>query len=301
MLLQRLLFGGLLIAGLLGLLYADDRLSAAELPALERLDGVLTTLVAAALVAACAREFGRLAAAAGHVPVSFWPGLAGIVLVLIPFLAHNEIGLGGVPEATLANELTLLWLVFCLVASAFLVARRRRCEGALAALSVTVFAVVYLGLMAQFIVRLRLFGPAGAGWLVLYFVASVKCADIGAYFTGLAIGRTRLIGWLSPKKTVEGFLGGVALSVTVSWLLARWLAGREDFATAAVIPGPVGACIFGGLMAVIGQAGDLLESLIKRDAQAKDSARAIPAFGGLLDVMDSLLPTAPLAYWFLLG
>jgi phosphatidate cytidylyltransferase len=136
--------------------------------------------------------------------------------------------------------------------------------------------------------------------VLLYVIAVVKCSDIGAYFTGYAFGRHRLIEWLSPRKTVEGFAGGIIFSIAVSVALTQWVgvpAGPEGQLLAIR---PRGAALFGLLMAVLGQAGDLLESLFKRDARAKDSAAVLPAFGGILDLLDSLLTTAPVAYYILI-
>ena len=101
---------------------------------------------------------------------------------------------------------------------------------------------------------------------------------------------------------MEGLLGGVAASVVyavgVPLLVGRW---ADPSSTVRELFPPLLRCAsFGILMALVGQAGDLLESLIKRDAAAKDAGDAIPAFGGILDILDSLLLTAPLACWILL-
>src|SRR5262249_6418668 len=120
-----------------------------------------------------------------------------------------------------------------------------------------------------------------------------------AYLTGRKWGRTKLIEWLSPKKTVEGFAGGILASMLVALagtLVARGFGGND---ARAVFPTWKTAIVFGFLMAVIGQAGDLLESLMKRDAQLKDSGSLVPEFGGALDILDSLLLTAPVAFWML--
>jgi len=128
-----------------------------------------------------------------------------------------------------------------------------------------------------------------AAWVLGAAVLSIKSCDIGAYFTGVAIGRHKLIPWLSPGKTWEGLAGGVALSAAVAAGFAAWgrAAGGE---AAAGLPGPLAAAIGGGLLGLLGQAGDLAESVLKRAAGAKDSGRTLPGLGGVFDVMDSLLP-----------
>jgi phosphatidate cytidylyltransferase len=118
----------------------------------------------------------------------------------------------------------------------------------------------------------------------------VKATDIGAFFGGRAIGRHKLIPWLSPGKTWEGLICGVLFSALVGALLARYI-GLPDFRLTWWK-----GLIFGAVLGGIGQAGDLLESLMKRDAEVKDSGALVPGFGGILDIIDSPLLAAPFAY-----
>jgi phosphatidate cytidylyltransferase len=118
--------------------------------------------------------------------------------------------------------------------------------------------------------------------------------DTGAYFTGRAIGRHKLIVWLSPGKTWEGLIGGVITSSLVgllfAWLSQRFLSPGDH------VPlhlGAIWGCIFG----LVGQFGDLMKSLLKRGAGIKDSSSLLPGLGGVLDVLDSPLMVAPVAYW----
>ncbi|MFQ5430040.1 MAG: phosphatidate cytidylyltransferase, partial [Phycisphaerae bacterium] len=312
MLRHRLFFGAILIATLVGLVYADSRLaeSAAAHAAprlLQRLglltlDGVLIAAVVVVLVVVGTRELHGLLTDAGHAPLYVWPILANVALVLTPFVAANGLpaDAAALHAADTAGTLTVLMVAF--IGTAVGVAARRKTAGATAAIGTTLFMIFYLGVLPQFVLRLRVFGPVGSAWLLLYFIATVKVCDIGAYFTGLAFGRTPLIAWLSPKKTIEGLAGGVAASVLFA-VAVPWLAGRivgSPGSPDTRFPDLLTAAIFGATMALVGQAGDLLESLIKRDARAKDSARAIPAFGGALDLMDSPLLAAPVACWMLL-
>jgi phosphatidate cytidylyltransferase len=114
----------------------------------------------------------------------------------------------------------------------------------------------------------------------------VKFTDIGAYFTGKSIGRHKLIAWLSPGKTWEGLIGGLLVAALVGAACAPFLVEVEWWQ----------GLIFGAIFGFVGQCGDLLESLMKRDAEVKDSGNTIPGFGGVLDVIDSPLVTAPVAY-----
>ncbi len=308
MLKQRLFFGALLIAALLGLLYADQHL-ALQAPTmlrhcgLQRLNGIIPTLLLVALVWLGTRELRTLIVTTGYEPLACWPICINVALILMPFFVINGAPKNLAELAAIVDGFIVILLTIALMGCGLFVARRRRTEGAIAAVATSLLIIFYLGLLPSFLIRIRLFAHADAGViLLLYFVATVKLCDIGAYFTGRALGKHKLIEWLSPKKTIEGLLGGIALSTAFAVifpLLARRCADPASL-WPQVLPEPAIAALFGVAMAVVGQMGDLFESLLKRNAQVKDSAQAIPAFGGLLDVLDSLLPTAPLAYWILL-
>lgn len=305
---NRLIFGTLLIAVLAGLLYADARLGAAAAPAwlasagLARLDGAMVAGVMAALAMLGMRELRRLLAAAGHEVPLAWLWIAGTALVLAPFAAANGDATDMTTRLLRDGQWSLGLLVAGLAGGGLALLRRRKAAGGIAALSATAFTLIYLGVLPAYIVRLRVFGGEAGLALLIYFIVTVKLCDIGAYFTGYFLGRHKLIEWLSPKKTIEGLAGGMAASTlfAVGASLAARQLGSPDHGWAELLPAPGMAAVFGVLMALVGQLGDLLESLIKRDAGAKDSASAIPAFGGVLDVLDSPLLTAPLACWLLL-
>jgi len=147
------------------------------------------------------------------------------------------------------------------------------------------FSIIYLGLLSAFCIALRIdFGP----WPLLMFVFVVKSADIGAYTFGSLFGKHKFSPKISPGKTWEGMAGALLTATIVAILFAAscgimvwWL-----------------AVIFGCCFAFIGQIGDLVESMIKRDAEQKDSASNVPGFGGVLDIVDSPLLAAPFAYLF---
>jgi phosphatidate cytidylyltransferase len=169
----------------------------------------------------------------------------------------------------------------------------RNVEGVVAAAGAVMFSMVFLGLMCGFLLALR---REHSAWWIVGVVLTTKSCDIGAYFTGRAIGRHKLIPWLSPGKTWEGLVGGVLTAVLVGTSLAvasRWLPHEHD-----VIHPAVGA-IAGVLFAIVGQFGDLTVSLFKRGAGLKDSSTILPGMGGILDVLDSPLMVAPVAYWLL--
>lgn len=165
----------------------------------------------------------------------------------------------------------------------------------LAVAAVSIFAVFYTGGMLSFAYDLRYhnyaIGRAGQSLVLLFPVLLTWASDVGAYFVGRLLGRTKLMPSVSPAKTVEGSLGGIALSVVMCWLYVRYLmvpSGQLGLS-------PVGIVIFGVLIAVAAQLGDLFESLLKREAKVKDSSNLLPGHGGFLDRVDSLLFVLPVA------
>jgi len=169
----------------------------------------------------------------------------------------------------------------------------RNVEGVVAAAGAVMFSMVFLGLMCGFLLALR---REHSAWWIVGVVMTTKACDIGAYFTGRAIGRRKLIPWLSPGKTWEGLAGGIVTASIVGTLLA-WasvlLPHEHDHVHPAI--GAIGGVLF----AIVGQFGDLAVSLFKRGAGLKDSSTILPGMGGVLDVLDSPLMVAPVAYWLL--
>src|SRR5262249_16916484 len=148
----------------------------------------------------------------------------------------------------------------------------------------------YLGLLPCFFVKLRWFDPIWSGMALTATIFVPKVGDIGAYFAGRALGRHAFSPRLSSKKTWEGFVGGMAFSALTAVGLS--------FAGPLFRYGIPEAIGFGLAVGLAGVLGDLAESLIKRDTQAKDAAANIPGFGGVLDVIDSVLFAGPVAYWW---
>jgi phosphatidate cytidylyltransferase len=162
----------------------------------------------------------------------------------------------------------------------------RNPERSLPDLSVTVLGIVYIWGLGAHVFAIREQGMA----YVLMFVAVAKLGDAGAYFVGMRLGRHPLAPRTSPKKTIEGAVGGLVVSVAGALLLAPVLR----------VGGAVGFwVVFGLIVGAVSQIGDLVESALKRSAGAKDSGGFIPQFGGILDLIDSPLLSAPVAYWLL--
>ncbi len=150
---------------------------------------------------------------------------------------------------------------------------------------------VYLGLFPAFLVQLRwLPNHAGAALAAAIFVP--KVGDIFALLTGMAIGKRKFTPLLSPKKTWEGFAGGMLAAVGTAFGFHLSVPG--------LFAGGLGhALAFGFAVGLAGVFGDLVESLFKRDCQTKDASASVPGFGGILDVVDSVIYSAPVAYFIL--
>ena len=160
---------------------------------------------------------------------------------------------------------------------------------ALVNMAVTLLGMLYIGLLFGFMAKIFIAWGGPARLLLFYFFAVVKVSDIGAFFTGSAIGRHKLFPKLSPAKTWEGCAGGVMASLAVS-LLFRGLSGG-DFGVVQL--NWLDAVVLGLLMPVVGILGDLVESQFKRAGGVKDSSHLIRGMGGILDVADSPMLAAP--------
>jgi phosphatidate cytidylyltransferase len=223
MLAQRLFFGALLIAGVVLIAWGDIRLARAAQPAFLGLDlsrGSLIPLAVFLLATFGAIESLRLAAAAGHRPV------AGMVLACVACLHAAVTLVPGIPGRGGLQEPVVLIVALGFLAIGCVQVARRRTAGSLGDMASSVLVIIYMGILPAFITTMRTCGPGSRGvWFVVLFVAVVKLTDIGAYFTGLAAGRTKLIPEISPGKTVEGLAGGLAagcaaavvLSCTLPW------------------------------------------------------------------------------------
>jgi phosphatidate cytidylyltransferase len=295
---KRLLFGPVMIALLIAGLFLDHRITAFRLPAafINRLPsdwsqgnwppGTIILPIVLALVILAARELAAMLESEGIEGSKRMATFAAVVGVLVSCLVPTVV------SVTTAVALVTSAAAAVLVTAMAFYSRHKTVEGVIAATGGVLLSFVYLGLMAGFLLAIRReYEVVVLGWVILM----VKACDIGAYFTGKAFGKHKLIPWLSPGKTWEGLYGGVALSAIVG-ITGALLVARI---TVDTVP-PWWACaLMGATLGIVGQAGDLLESLLKRDAGKKDSGGSIPGFGGILDVLDSPLLAAPVAFWWL--
>ena len=244
--------------------------------------------VVAIVVVLGAIELFRLLTAAGH---ASFPSLGAALAVVV--------ALGDSVKAVPGGSGSLLLGAGVVLVGIAALSRPDPREG-LASLASTTFGAIYLGLLG-YVERLASAGPAidptaALGWIgaqrawVLVLVLGVWAFDTAAYLVGRRFGRRRFIPHISPGKSVEGVIGGTVAAIAVTTILVA-LVGR---------PAILGAGL-GLVIAVAAQAGDLVESMIKRAAGAKESGRLIPGHGGMLDRIDSFLFAAPVTFLYVVA
>jgi len=270
----RIAIGLPLIGAIVGLLAADRATGHAW--------GVVT--IAVLLVGAGLVEFGRLAQSVGPVPTAGL-ALAGAVTVAIKGLAYEL-------DPRL-HALVPAVAVACAYALFFRALRGAPDGERLRGLTATVFGFVYVAFLGGFALDVRFLPGVGeAGFF--YVVAIAKGTDICAYFAGKLLGKTKVVPSVSPGKTVAGFVGAVLGGAGITCLFAAFSP------LGAAVPLPLAPGV-GALMALVVISGDLIESFIKRAAAVKDSAALLPNFGGVLDIVDSVVIAAPPVYFLLAG
>jgi phosphatidate cytidylyltransferase len=299
MLKHRLIAGSLMAAGVMAILFGDALLSdALGRPVLPFL-GVLTLTAG----------FFATRELVGIIPEPNRPHRGLCLLGVTALLAVHfvQAGVGTVPGlgrfGPRSWEPVALVFAGCVLA-AFLVEMYRYTGSgnSVTRIAHAVLVMAYTGLLTGFFVKLRWLTPDADHPHVpaVYLALAVfvpKCCDIAAYFVGRLLGRHPFTPRLSPKKTWEGFAGGFAGGVFAACFLHGF--GLVSGVGPAFRYGWGEAVAFGVVVGFVGVLGDLAESLIKRDGQTKDASQTVPGFGGLLDVFDSVLFAAPVAYvWF---
>jgi phosphatidate cytidylyltransferase len=254
------------------------------------LGGWVFVAIVALLLGLAAREYNQLFRACGLQPA----GVLVIAGVLLLVLGRAANGFESAPWIT--SSLILASMVY------HLFSYERGRDQAATDFSVTVAGTFYLGWIGAYLISLRTL-PDGHWWVFLV-LATVWLADSGAYFIGRGLGRRRFSPRLSPKKTWEGYLGGLACATLGAALLAAvWPApGALSFDARPAISALEGA-LLGLLIGGLTPLGDLGESMIKRQCGAKDSGNLLPGHGGIFDRIDSWLWAGVIGYyalqWFL--
>ncbi|HBZ85572.1 MAG TPA: phosphatidate cytidylyltransferase [Candidatus Edwardsbacteria bacterium] len=219
-------------------------------------------------------EFYGLARAKGLYPLTWW-GLSG-GMILLAFLGLRW-------QFLLA--LLVLWVMLIMSRMVF----RDEVKESISRIGITIMGVLYIPFLFGHMLLLRT-DYSFTGYKLLFFsMALVWLCDTGAYFSGMMLGKHPLAPHISPKKSIEGLIGGLVVTIVTAVLLQRWWLWEISLIDSLIMA--AGAVVLGTL-------GDLVESLFKRDASVKDAGNLLPGHGGILDRFDSMLFVIPFVYWY---
>ena len=222
-----------------------------------------------------------------------WCGLLGGVLLMVGTFLHLTGHLGIYNSPARANDFETGFIILFVLGLCVRQFVSRSNTAGILAISTTLFGLMYVPWLLNFIQKINFFPGVDGKFYVLYFIIVTKFSDTGAYAVGSLIGRHKMIPRISPGKTWEGFGGAIFFSTAASLVFAHFLgdkmAGMNRFH----------AVVIGVLLGSTAVIGDLIESLFKREAGVKDSGGLFPGIGGILDLLDSLLFNAPIMYLYL--
>jgi len=232
--------------------------------------------VAVFLTAMALYEFYSMVERKGIKVYKYFGTLLGVLVPLFTYLEYDTKTEGMVPFAIVLCTLFIFLRQFA----------KKDESHILTSSAITLFGILYISWFFSFIIKLK-YLPNGSN-LVLFLIALTEGGDMAAYFTGRLAGRHLLIPRISPKKTIEGTIGGFLFTLALAFLLKPIVPEFSNFHLLV-------AAILIGTIAPI---GDLAESLFKRDCEVKDSGTSLPGLGGALDMVDSLLLTSPILYFY---
>jgi phosphatidate cytidylyltransferase len=245
--------------------------------------GLLAAGVIAALAGIAVWEYVQLAQAKNFHPNLKLMIIVAVIEVFAFYFAQRHVAIAQLPL-----------IILFLSVIAFFLAHFRHSYKALAQVAIELFGVCYAAIPLCFMLGILYpyhVDQDGRWWLA-YLIVVTKITDVGGYFVGRLWGKRKLAPLLSPKKTVEGAVAGFFCAVLASILCGILGRGVNGFNL-----GIWQSLWLGALIGILGQIGDLAESLLKRDAFVKDS-NSLPGLGGILDMTDSLLLTTPVVYFY---
>ena len=248
-----------------------------------RAGGIYLTLIIGALAVLAILEYVGLLKKQNFRPQT--EVIIGISLLIMTFIQVNQFGLiKGDFQVNAERLIGFMIILAFFITLTFELMRGEPDQGLINA-AVNLFGIVYIGMMFSFFLLVRFLNE---GFFYLLSMAFITFAnDTTAYFVGVNFGRHKLSPKISPKKSVEGSLGGLGGGLIMAAILGL-IFQKSIWHMLAM----------GALIVIAGQFGDLIESIIKRNAGVKDSGSFLPGHGGVLDRMDSLLLSAPVVYYF---
>jgi phosphatidate cytidylyltransferase len=241
------------------------------------------TILAAGWGVGSVLEFYRLVIKSrGLAPLTYF----GMIWVFLFIICPD---LGRISQINSLQLFSLLLTTAVILPLIILLVRKGK-ENAFANWAWTIAGILYLGWLLSFYVSLRSLGEFGRGWVFLALLCTFA-SDISAYLVGKGLGRHKMAPYISPHKTWEGAVGGLAGSIILSALVIYFF---------NLPVGYLEAIILGVLISVFGQLGDLVKSLFKRNMTVKDSGNVLPGHGGFLDRIDSLAFAGVIVYYFVI-
>ena len=285
---NRLITGPLLSLALIALLYFDEQLGSVVCGCCTTLQpGLLIAVLMMIAIPLVAIELGSIAHGIGvrcSVPLMIISMEAWIAAI---YLYPPTI------ETSTAIGILFTMFIASTVLSVIVLSKNRELKGVVSGTAFTVATSAYIAMgMGMFLLLRR----EHSAWWIVGVIAVVKMCDTGAFFVGSNLGKHKLIPWVSPGKTWEGLIGGLVTASLTATLLAsannQWLQDEPEIPL-------ICAALLGLVFGVLGQSGDLVMSIFKRDSGIKDASSVLPGLGGILDVLDSLLLAGAAAYWLL--
>ncbi|WP_128894207.1 phosphatidate cytidylyltransferase [Longirhabdus pacifica] len=222
-------------------------------------------------------EYVRLVGLSSRNQYASWIGYVGMLYFVIPWKEW---------EISMISPLYFIWIMMFLFMFVTVISKNKLHIEKVAYLFL---GIIYIGVGFQSMLSVRLVSEEGILWSFLIF-SSIWMNDIGAYFAGSYLGKRLLWPTISPKKTVEGALGGLLLSIVTSIVFYVIFPDTIDFVSALTV---------GIIAGIFGQAGDLIQSAYKRKFGVKDSGKILPGHGGILDRCDSWLIVFPVVYFLI--
>lgn len=220
--------------------------------------------------------------------------ITAVIFFAGSFLTFRSVG----PDKSYDFEIAVL-VLFLAVVFGRQMFRRTRDHNPLETMAYTLFGLLYIVWLFNFLTKIVYLPPRGPDgettgqYYVLYLVLVTKFSDMGAYVTGSLFGRHKLVPHISPKKSWEGLVGAVLFALGASFGLYYLIPGKLSVFTMTDV------AVLGVLLGLAAVIGDLAESIVKRSADAKDSGGLLPGIGGVLDLIDSLLFTAPILFFYM--
>jgi len=224
------------------------------------------------------KELYSIADKQGYKPSYILGGILTLYFIFISIYDYDVCSL----NYYIANIIITFFIMLTFILQLF----KKDYSKVLAEISITIFGSIYLGYLLSFLLKIKDL-PNGNYYLISLLIIT-WANDIGAYLIGTKFGKNKIFPKISPKKTIEGSIGGIIFSIAGTFALKNWL----NLTFSELIS-------LGLIIAIIAQLGDLFESVLKRGSGIKDSGTLIPGHGGILDCLDSLIFTGPVFYYYI--